>query len=101
MAEIEVQDGRGIMFETKGKNENSPNMRGAFRAAKDIKAGEKIELAGWLKQTRNGNSMVSFRQQTEDWKSQPQAGYRDSEGVYRRNEPDAIHFAGKDDDIPF
>jgi hypothetical protein len=102
MAEIEVQDGRGVMFEVRGKNEKSPNMRGAFRAKQDIKAGEKIELAGWLKQTRNGNAMVSFTHQSEEWKPPETKSYNDEDGNYRRREPDAIAFnVGKDEDIPF
>lgn len=102
--EIEVQDGRGIMFEVKGRTEKSPNMRGAFRAKTDIAAGEKIDLAGWFKETRNGNFMVSFAQQTEEWKAQrpPSQGYNDADGNYRRREPDAIAFNGDTDpDIPY
>ena len=100
--EIEVQDGRGIMFESKGKSDKSPNMRGAFRAKQRIEAGEKIELAGWFKETRNGNFMVSFTHQTDDWKNQPRKSYTDNDGNYRRKESDAVAFRGDTDpDIPF
>lgn len=104
-AEIEVTEGRGVMFEVKGKSEKAPNLRGAFRAKTLIQPGEKIDLAGWFKETRNGNLMVSFTHETDEWKQNnpipAPKSYNDEDGNYRRREPDAINMRGDDPDVPF
>lgn len=97
--EIDVKPGQGIMFEGKPKNERAPNMRGAFMPDRDIKAGEKIEIAGWVKTTRNGNMMITFKESLPMQQITPSKGYNDSDGHYRKIENDVI--PNMDEDVPY
>lgn len=103
--DIAVDEGRGVLFERRGgANSKAPNMNGAFRAKRNINAGEKIDLVGWLKETRTGVMMVSFSEKTA-WT--PPEGYvrktyTDRDGNQRRREPDAMTFPGDTDpDVPY
>lgn len=96
--EIDVRPGQGIMFEGKPKNERAPNLNGAFMPDRDIKAGEKIMIAGWMKTTRNGNMMITFKESLPFTPPQPK-GYTDDDGHYRKREDDVI--PNMDSDIPF
>jgi len=49
--------GDGVLFQnTKGTSDKSPSHTGYITAHRDIKAGEKLRLAGWRKGGENGKA---------------------------------------------
>lgn len=50
----EPKPGDGILFVNEKKTEKSPDRTGYVIAHRDIKAGEKLNLAGWVKSGRSG-----------------------------------------------
>ena len=56
----EARVGNGAMFQNKHKKpeSNQPDRRGDFTFESDVKAGTKVEMAGWLKKTKDGETYL-------------------------------------------
>lgn len=59
----ETREGQGSLFKNKHKepDDNKPSMKGYVVAHRDIKQGEKIEVAAWTKTDRNGERYQSLQ----------------------------------------
>ena len=49
-----AQPGKGVLFQNKKKHERSPDYTGLITVSKDLKEGEQIKIAAWIKQTGSG-----------------------------------------------
>lgn len=59
--------GDGTLFKnTKGDGDKSPSMTGYITAHRDIKAGEKVRLAGWTKGGANGKDKFLSLKMSDD-----------------------------------
>ena len=55
--------GSGVAFwETVKKSEKGPDYKGFVTLEMDYKAGEKLKMAFWLKQTANGNTLLAIKE---------------------------------------
>ena len=67
----------GVLFPNKDKEGKQPDYRGECEVD-----GKKYEIAGWKKQSKNGNPFLSLkfqepRQRQEPAKAKPKAGFDD------------------------
>mgnify|MGYP003661671434 FL=1 len=54
--------GNGTLFQyDKKDNPNRPDWKGHVIAHRDITSGERLDVAGWNKKTRNGNDLISIK----------------------------------------
>lgn len=51
---FEQKPGQGSLFKNKKEKDSQPDYRGTLIADRDYKAGDKIELAAWVKTPKNG-----------------------------------------------
>jgi hypothetical protein len=59
--------GDGVLFQnTKGTSDKSPSNTGYITAHRDIKAGEKLRLAGWRKGGQNGKEPFLSLKMSDD-----------------------------------
>jgi hypothetical protein len=49
-----AQPGKGVLFQNKKKHERSPDYTGLITVSRDLKEGEQIKIAAWIKQTGSG-----------------------------------------------
>jgi len=49
-----AQPGKGVFFQNKKKHERSPDYIGLITVSRDLKAGDQIKLAAWIKRTESG-----------------------------------------------
>ena len=62
---FEVKEGTSYMFKNISKKADShPDVLGDLVLTKTYKAGETLRLAGWLKQTKNGDQYVFVKENT-------------------------------------
>jgi uncharacterized protein (DUF736 family) len=50
----EQKPGQGALFKNKKEKETQPDYKGTIIADRDYQAGDKIELASWVKTPKNG-----------------------------------------------
>ena len=50
----EPKPGDGVLFQNEKKSDKAPDRTGYVLAHRDIKAGEKLNLAGWIKEGAKG-----------------------------------------------
>jgi len=95
--------GKGVMYEEENKkNMQAPDFKGFLVLEMDYKAGEKVKIGAWMKDTSRGLKLISLSE--DNWtKRQRQAQQADKEVVpksaswrngYNRNRED-------DSDVPF
>ena len=97
----EPNPGQGFLFPNKDRtNDKQPNAKGYVIAHRDIREGERLDLAAWTKEDRNGNRYQSLKMQdvykaagSDAQGGQPQAG----EGGGQAPSPTPP----LDDEIPF
>ena len=83
-----AQPGKGVFFQNKKKHERSPDYVGLITVSRDLKAGEQIKLAAWIKRTDSG---ILLSLSEDNYVPPPK-----QEEVY----PKEVSRMG-DDDIPF
>lgn len=84
----EVRPGQGTLFQADKKSDNGPDVEGYLVLHRDVRAGERIRLAGWRKDTRDGKKMLSLKASDERARGEVQQQRRDPQRPL-------------DDDIPF
>lgn len=88
------KDGEGALFINDKKeadnpaHERYPDRKGHITAHRDIKKGEKLELAGWIKRPEGKNPLLSLKM------SDPRGGQ--SQGQPYRRDTSSV---GRDDDL--
>jgi len=83
-----AQPGRGVLLQNKKKHERSPDYTGLITVSRDLKAGDQIKLAAWIKRTESG---ILLSLSEDNYVPPPK-----QEEVY----PKEVSRMG-DDDIPF
>jgi hypothetical protein len=86
MADKKYEDkpGDGVLFKNERKTEGDklPDSTGYVLAHRDIKAGERLRLAGWKKKTNSGGSLLSLKLSDEREQSGGQSRRDDREDVF-------------------
>lgn len=49
-----AQPGKGVLFQNKKKHERSPDYTGLITVSRDLKEGDQLKIAAWIKQTGSG-----------------------------------------------
>ena len=49
-----AQPGKGVLFQNKKKHERSPDYTGLITVSRDLKQGDQLKIAAWIKQTGSG-----------------------------------------------
>lgn len=73
---FEQKPGQGSLFKNKKEKESQPDYRGTLIADRDYRAGDKIELASWVKTPKNGGEKfmsLSISKPREDRPTQTHA----------------------------
>ena len=88
--------GKGVMYyeETK-KHEKGPDYKGFLVLEMDYKAGEKLKLAAWMKDTSRGTKLISLSEDNFS-KKRREEGRQDQEV-----QPAYVKHKRYDDDVPF
>jgi len=87
--------GSGVLFwedENMRRSDKAPDYKGFVLLEHDYKAGEKLKLGGWVKQTSVGKTLISLREDAWQKKQQMEKEPREEVPAYRKR---------KDDDLPF
>lgn len=87
--------GSGVLFwedENMRRSDKAPDYKGFVLLEYDYKAGEKLKLGGWVKQTSVGKTLISLREDAWQKKQQMEKEPREEVPAYRKR---------KDDDLPF
>lgn len=81
-------------------NQYHPDYRGYIFLEMDYKAGDKLKIDIWEKQTRHGTTMLSMKEDnfTKKMRSTPQ---EDRSGYQRKQSDHAYRRPGDDSDVPF
>lgn len=93
------ENGKGVLFQNDKKATSmQPDYKGLLTVDRDLKAGEQIKLAAWVKKTQVGN-LISLAQDN----FVPDPNYRkpamsEPQGSVK---PPREHDPFKDDDVPF
>lgn len=97
--------GSGVAFwENVKKSEKGPDYKGFVTLEMDYKAGEKLKMAFWLKNTSNGNTLLAIKEDNyskrmELQKDQPREVQPRTQPV--RVQPPRRNIGIDDDEIPF
>jgi hypothetical protein len=99
MKQHNQEAGKGVLFQNDKKTgERQPDYKGLITLDRDVKAGEQVKLAAWVKKTQVGN-LISLAQDNfvpdPSYRKQPMA---EPEGTMKRPRE---HDPFKDDDVPF
>lgn len=87
---FEPKDGTGGLWKNQNaSSDNHPAAKGYIIAHRDIKQGERLDLAAWTKTDRNGNKWQSLKMEDE-YKKPEQASEQPGQGP-----------ADLSDEIPF
>ena len=49
-----AQPGKGVLFQNKKMHERSPDYTGLITVSRDLKEGDQLKIAAWIKQTGSG-----------------------------------------------
>ena len=89
----EPKPGDGALFKNdKGDNAARPDYRGHILADRDMKAGDKIEIASWIKDGAKGKFMSLKGQQPRGQQSGGGETAPGSDGIGGGDDPDRIPF---------
>jgi hypothetical protein len=85
--------GTGVLFfepEERRKSEKSPHYKGFILLDRAYTAGEKLKLVAWLRNTRNGSTLLSVMEDTgyKDWKDDRKNAEAERQAV--KNEPKEV-----------
>ena len=87
---FERKPGTGVLyFQTNKRTPSQPDIRGEFKAGRDIKAGETFKIAGWIKPGQYGD-ILSIKEDSYIPKGKTNSDFP------KEVTPDA-----NDEDIPF
>ena len=95
--------GKGVMYweeEASRKGDKSPDFKGFIVLEMDYKAGEKLKVAMWLKDTARGDTLLSIKE--DNWlkrKKMEENAPVEVEPTYRRAQP--RRGQEDDSDLPF
>ena len=89
--------GKGVMYyEADKKHEKGPDYKGFIVLEMDYKAGEKLKLAAWMRDTRSGHKLISLSE--DNWTKKQRAEHQPDKEV----QPAYVkHKRYDDDDVPF
>ena len=97
--------GSGVAFwETVKKSDKGPDYKGFVTLEMDYKAGEKLKMAFWLKNTSNGNTLLAIKEDNYSKrmnaeKNQPREVQPRTQPV--RVQPQRKNISMDDDEVPF
>jgi hypothetical protein len=101
MATHVERPGKGVMFweEThKRKSEKGPDYKGFIVLEMDYKAGDKVQLSAWQKETGRGYYLLSLSE--DNWARKQKETPIEVRSGYQRRDNDFARKA-RDEDIPF
>lgn len=90
--------GTGVLFwedESLRRSDKAPDFKGFITLEFDYKAGDKLKIGGWQKQTSSGKTLISLREDNWAKKKAQEAG---TDQPY---EVKPAYMRKKDDDLPF
>lgn len=126
MSKYEDKPGSGTLFENdRALSESHPNFRGFFIIPEGFKAGDRIQISAWMKETREGKQLVSlaFDKREQEYHDKKRAGgpqstaasdrpsgrrdgtrasaQREAQGYGQRGDDGGRMFDDYDDEVPF
>ena len=97
--------GKGVMYweeEDKRKSDKHPDYKGFVILEMDYKAGEKLKLSAWKRNTSRGYDLIALSE--DNWaKKQKMTPQEDQSGYMRREKKDYAYRPKRsdDEDVPF